>query len=86
MILNILQYSMFCVFDSTGLEYLVSAGNRLSRRDLRNAAKNTKVLYEEFWVRLFEEFHYVRTSLKFYEFIDDNFDCNTYYSCTVTSI
>ncbi|XP_070200024.1 receptor-type tyrosine-protein phosphatase R-like [Littorina saxatilis] len=35
--------------ESTGLEFLMSAGNRLSRRDLRNAAKNTKVLYEEFW-------------------------------------
>ncbi|KAL8565342.1 hypothetical protein ACOMHN_029037 [Nucella lapillus] len=35
--------------ESTGLEYLMSAGNRLSRRDLRNATKNTKILYEEFW-------------------------------------
>ncbi|XP_025087160.1 receptor-type tyrosine-protein phosphatase R-like isoform X2 [Pomacea canaliculata] len=35
--------------ESTALEYLMSAGNRLSRRDLRNAVKNTKILYEEFW-------------------------------------
>ncbi|KAK7481506.1 hypothetical protein BaRGS_00027268 [Batillaria attramentaria] len=35
--------------ESSALEYLMSAGNRLSRRDLRNAAKNTKILYEEFW-------------------------------------
>ncbi|XP_059177382.1 receptor-type tyrosine-protein phosphatase R-like [Physella acuta] len=35
--------------ESTALEYLMSAGNRLSRRDLRNAVKHTKILYEEFW-------------------------------------
>uniref|UniRef100_A0A2C9LCS8 protein-tyrosine-phosphatase n=1 Tax=Biomphalaria glabrata TaxID=6526 RepID=A0A2C9LCS8_BIOGL len=35
--------------ESTALEYLMSAGNRLSRRDLRNAVKYTKILYEEFW-------------------------------------
>ncbi|XP_060084433.1 receptor-type tyrosine-protein phosphatase R-like, partial [Ylistrum balloti] len=35
--------------ESTGLEYLLSAGNRLSRRDLRMAVKHCKALYEEFW-------------------------------------
>ncbi|OWF52370.1 tyrosine-protein phosphatase non-receptor type 5-like [Mizuhopecten yessoensis] len=35
--------------ESTGLEYLLSAGNRLSRRDLRMAVKHSKALYEEFW-------------------------------------
>ncbi|KAK3792491.1 hypothetical protein RRG08_057143 [Elysia crispata] len=35
--------------ESTALEFLMSAGNRLSRRDLRNAVKHTKILYEEFW-------------------------------------
>lgn len=35
--------------ESSGLEYLMSAGNRLSRRDLRNAVKNVKSVYEEFW-------------------------------------
>ncbi|KAK3102508.1 hypothetical protein FSP39_011876 [Pinctada imbricata] len=35
--------------ESTGLEFLLSAGNRLSRRDLRNAVKNSRALYEEFW-------------------------------------
>ncbi|XP_071099490.1 tyrosine-protein phosphatase non-receptor type 5-like [Haliotis cracherodii] len=35
--------------ESSGLEFLLSAGNRLSRRDLRNAVKHPKALYEEFW-------------------------------------
>ena len=39
--------NLYC---STGLEYLLSAGNRLSRRDLKNAIKNNRALYEEFWV------------------------------------
>lgn len=35
--------------EGTGLEFLLTAGNRLSRRDLRNAVKNSRALYEEFW-------------------------------------
>ncbi|XP_048779447.1 tyrosine-protein phosphatase non-receptor type 5-like [Ostrea edulis] len=35
--------------EGTALEYLLTAGNRLSRRDLRNAVKNSRALYEEFW-------------------------------------
>ncbi|XP_078335029.1 tyrosine-protein phosphatase non-receptor type 5-like isoform X2 [Crassostrea virginica] len=35
--------------EGTGLEYLLTAGNRLSRRDLRNAIKNSRALYQEFW-------------------------------------
>ncbi|KAL3842620.1 hypothetical protein ACJMK2_020613 [Sinanodonta woodiana] len=35
--------------ESSGLEYLLSAGNRLSRRDLRNVTKNFRAIYEEFW-------------------------------------
>ena len=35
---------------STAEEYLLSAGNRMSRKQLRNCLRNTKLLYEEFWV------------------------------------
>ncbi|XP_014791167.2 receptor-type tyrosine-protein phosphatase R-like [Octopus bimaculoides] len=35
--------------ESSGLEFLMSAGNRLSRKDLRNAVKNVASVYEEFW-------------------------------------
>ncbi|XP_041367700.1 tyrosine-protein phosphatase non-receptor type 7-like [Gigantopelta aegis] len=35
--------------ETSGLEFLLSAGNRLSRRDLRNAVKMPITLYEEFW-------------------------------------
>ncbi|KAK6190306.1 hypothetical protein SNE40_002207 [Patella caerulea] len=35
--------------ESSGIEFLMSAGNRLSRRDLRNSLNNTRDIYEEFW-------------------------------------
>ncbi|KAJ8298665.1 hypothetical protein KUTeg_022725, partial [Tegillarca granosa] len=35
--------------ESSCLEYMLSAGNRLSRRDLRNSIKNNRALYQEFW-------------------------------------
>ncbi|GAB1607980.1 receptortyrosineR-likeproteintype phosphatase non-receptor type 5-like [Argonauta hians] len=35
--------------ESSGLEFLMSAGNRLSRKDLRNAVNNVSGVYEEFW-------------------------------------
>ncbi|PIK56405.1 putative receptor-type tyrosine-protein phosphatase R [Apostichopus japonicus] len=35
--------------ESSVEEYLESAGNRLTRRQLKNALKNTRALHEEFW-------------------------------------
>lgn len=35
---------------STGVEYLLTAGHRLSRQDLKNAVRNTRALHQEFWV------------------------------------
>ncbi|ESO86967.1 hypothetical protein LOTGIDRAFT_128103, partial [Lottia gigantea] len=35
--------------ESSGIEFLMSAGNRLSRRELRNYTKNKQDIYEEFW-------------------------------------
>ena len=45
---KLIFYSL--VFCSTGLEYLLSAGNRLSRRDLTNAVRHPRTLHQEFWV------------------------------------
>lgn len=35
--------------ESTGVEYLLTAGHRLSRQDLKNAVRNTRALHQEFW-------------------------------------
>ena len=45
-----LAHFLLYLLHSTGLEYLLSAGNRLSRRDLTNAVKHPRTLYQEFWV------------------------------------
>ncbi len=48
---NILAHTSF-LFLSSAEEYLLSAGNRMSRKQLRHCLRNTKALYEEFWVCL----------------------------------
>ncbi|CAG2198368.1 PTPRR [Mytilus edulis] len=35
--------------ESTGVEYLMTAGHRLSRQDLKNAVRNNRALHQEFW-------------------------------------
>lgn len=46
MIIELLSF----VFKSTAEEFLASASNKLSRKQLRFAATNVKALHEEFWV------------------------------------
>ena len=41
------------LFHSSVQEYLESAGNRMTRKQLRNSIKNFRALHEEFWVSIY---------------------------------
>lgn len=57
-------YSMILLF-SSAVEYLTSAGNRLTRRQLRMCLKDTKTLHQEFLVSFHFAFLLIRLCMHF---------------------